>query len=293
MRRSVKITGLAILALLFLSLCIWYAVIQESRNGILTVSFLDIGQGDSIFIDAPSGRQALIDGGPNGIVLRGLSKVLPWYDRTIDVVIPTHPDADHIGGLVDVLPRYKIGMIVHSDAEGNTATAKALVDEIAREGARQIIARRGQIIDLGGGAYLEVLSPDKSVRNVDTNTGCVVTRLVYGKTSFMFSCDAPQGVENYLVRLDGSTSLTAGANGLKSDVLKAGHHGSRTSSSELFVGFVNPAYAVFSRGCKNRYGHPHKEVVGLFARFGIPTLDTCEKGTISFVSNGSTVVLKN
>src|SRR3989344_4731427 len=181
MRRSVKITGYAILALLFFTLCIWYAVIQESRNGLLTVSFLNIGQGDSIFIEAPSGRQALLDWGQSGIVLRELSKFIPWYDRTIDVVIPTHPDADHIGGLVDVLTRYKIGTIVHSDMEGDTATAKALAEGIAREGARQVIARRGQLIDLGGGAYLEILFPDRSVKNVETNTGCVVTRLVYGK----------------------------------------------------------------------------------------------------------------
>ncbi|MDP3965456.1 MAG: MBL fold metallo-hydrolase [bacterium] len=281
MRKSAKITLYALFALLFFNLCIWYAVIQESRNGLLTVSFLNIGQGDSIFIEAPSGRQALIDGGASGIVLRELSKVIPWYDRTIDVVIPTHPDADHIGGLVDVLPRYKIGTIVHSGVEGDTATAKALVAGMAREEARQVIARRGQIIDLGGGAYIEVLFPDRSVKYVETNTGCVVARLVYGKTSFMLSCDAPKEIENYLVRLDGAD--------LHSDVLKAGHHGSKNSSSELFVGFVNPAYGVFSRGCDNKYGHPASEVVALFERFGIPTGDTCKDGTITFVSDGQTV----
>ena len=284
MRRSVKITVYAILALLLLSSCIWYAVIQESRNGLLTVSFLNIGQGDSIFIEAPSGRQALIDGGPSGVVLRELSKFIPWYDRTIDVVIPTHPDADHIGGLVDVLPRYKIGTIVHSDMEGDTATAKALAEGIAREGARQVIARRGQIIDLGSGAYLEILFPDRSVKNVETNTGCVVTRLVYGKTSFMLSCDAPKEIENYLVHLEEAD--------LHADVLKAGHHGSKNSSSELFVGFVNPAYGVFSRGCKNKYGHPALEVTALFERFGIPTSDTCKDGTITFVSDGEKVLRK-
>ncbi|MDO8553127.1 MAG: MBL fold metallo-hydrolase [bacterium] len=281
MRQSVKITGYAILTLLFLTACIWYAVIRESRGGLLEVSFLDVGQGDSIFIDAPSGRQVLIDGGASGAVLRELSKVIPWYDRTIDVVIPTHPDSDHIGGLVDVLQRYKIGTIVHSDVEGDTATAKALEDEIAREGAKQIIARRGQIIDFGRGAYIEILFPDRSVTNVDTNTGCVVARLVYGKTSFMFSCDAPKGIENYLVSLDGAN--------LQSNVLKAGHHGSKNSSSELFVGFVNPTYGIFSRGCKNKYGHPAPEVVALFERFGIPTLDTCKDGTITFMSDGLTV----
>ncbi|MCR4281275.1 MAG: MBL fold metallo-hydrolase [Candidatus Kaiserbacteria bacterium] len=290
MRRSAKITGYALLALLVLTACIWYAVIQESRNGLLTVSFLNIGQGDSIFIDAPSGRQVLIDGGPSGAVLRELSKVMPWYDRTIDVVIPTHPDADHIGGLVDVLPRYKIGTIVHSDAEGDTATAKALGEEQAREGAQQVIARRGQIINLGTStgsgltAYLEILAPDRSVKRVETNTGCVVVRLVYGKTSFMLSCDAPKEIEDYLVRLDGAD--------LHSDVLKAGHHGSKNSSSELFVGFVNPAYGVFSRGCKNKYGHPAPEVVALFERFGIPTSDTCKDGTVTFVSDGEKVVRK-
>ena len=284
MRRSVKITGYAILTILFICLCIWYAVIQESRNGLLTVSFLDIGQGDSIYIESPSGRQVLIDGGPSGGVLRELSKFISWYDRTIDVVIPTHPDADHIGGLADGLPRYKIGMIVHSDVEGDTATAKALVAGMAREGAQQVIARRGQIIDLGGGAYLEILFPDRSVKNVETNTGCVVTRLVYGKTSFMLSCDAPKEIENYLVRLDGAD--------LHSDVLKAGHHGSKNSSSELFVGFVNPSHGVFSRGCNNKYGHPAPEIVALFERFGIPTGDTCKDGTITFVSDGNTVTLQ-
>ena len=284
MRPSARITLYAILALLFFTLCIWYAVIKESRNGLLTVSFLNIGQGDSIFIEAPSGRQVLIDGGPSGIVLRELSKVIPWYDRTIDVVIPTHPDADHIGGLVDVLPRYKIGMIVHSDMEGDTATAKALVAGMEREGAQQIIARRGQIIDLGSGAYLEILFPDRSVKNVETNTGCVVTRLVYGKTSFMLSCDAPKEIENYLVHLEEAD--------LHADVLKAGHHGSKNSSSELFVGFVNPAYGVFSRGCKNKYGHPALEVTALFERFGIPTSDTCKDGTITFVSDGEKVLRK-
>ncbi len=281
MRRSVKITGIALLVLVSFTGIVWFAELREDRHGLLTVSFLDIGQGDSIYVEAPSGRQVLIDGGPNSVVLRELSKVMPWYDRTFDVVIPTHPDADHIGGLIDVLARYKVGTILHSSVEGDTKTAAALVAAMAQEGARQVVAMRGQIVDLGGGAYLEILFPDRAVPHVDTNDGCVVARLVYGKTAFMLPCDAPQGVENYLVRLD--------ADQLHADVLKAGHHGSRTSSSDLFVGFVNPAYAVFSRGCDNRYGHPHQEVIERFARFGIPTLDTCTDSTITFVSDGNTV----
>ena len=124
---------------------------------------------------------------------------------------------------------------------------------------------------------------------LETNTGSIVGRLIYGDTSFMLTGDSPKAIEEYLVKLDGSTSLAAGANGLKSTVLKAGHHGSRTSSSLSFVGFVSPEYAVFSRGCDNSYGHPHEEVVAIMAKLGIPTFDTCLDGSVTFVSDGKTV----
>ena len=285
MRRSLQIQGVAILALLVLAGGVWYAALREDRARRLTVSCLNVGQGDAIFIDAPSGRQVLIDGGPSGGgLLRRLSAVMPFYDRSIDVVITTHPDADHITGLIEVLERYKVSYIIQSSVLGSTPTWDTLEDTIAadeKRGTRVITALRGQVFDLGNGAFLEILSPDRPVPHLDTNDGCVVVRLVYGTTSFMLSCDAPQSVEKYLVSLDGAS--------LKSDVLKAGHHGSRTSSSPLFVGFVSPQWAVYSRGCDNSYGHPHKEVVELFARFSIPTLDTCEEGTVTFVSDGKTV----
>ena len=282
MRMSVKIQGVTIVLLGIIAALVWYAVFLEDRHGLLTVSFLNIGQGDSIFIDSPIGRQVLIDGGPNSTVLRELSKVMPWWDRSIDLMIPTHPDADHVGGLIDVLARYQIATIIHSSVEGDTKTWASLVDAMNQEGAKEVVAKRGQIVDLGSDAYLEILSPDRDVSHVETNTGCVVARLVYGKTSFMLSCDAPKEIENYLVWLDGID--------LHSDILKAGHHGSKNSSSPLFLGFVNPEYGVFSRGCNNKYGHPAPEVVDRFKQFGIPTFDTCTEGTITFVSDGQTVV---
>jgi competence protein ComEC len=197
------------------------------------------------------------------------------------VVIPTHPDADHIAGLLPVLRRYDVSYIVHSDVAGDTVTARRLVSAMRHEGARDVVARRGQVIELGGSARLEVLAPDRSVTGVATNDGCVVTRLVYGNTAFMLGCDAPQTVEKYLAALDGR--------GLKSDVLKAGHHGSRTSSAPLFLDMVDPQWVVYSRGCDNIYGHPNRETIETMARFGIPTLDTCEQGTITFESDGRKV----
>jgi competence protein ComEC len=264
---------------------IGFAAFREDRHGVLTVSFLDIGQGDAIFIDAPSGRQVLVDGGPpSGAVLRRLGSAMPWWDRSIDVVLSTHPDADHVGGLIDVLARFTVGTIIRSSVEGDTKTFAAFNKAEADEGAHLVTAMRGQVVDLGAGTYLEILAPDRAVPGVDTNDGSIVARLVYGATSFMLTGDAPQSIENYVVALGTST--------LKSDVLKAGHHGSKTSSSALFLGFVDPAYGVYSRGCDNKYGHPNQETIDMFARFGIPTLDTCTEGTITFVSDGQTVVRK-
>jgi len=285
MQRSAQVMGLTVLVLSVLTVVIWMSVVQASTGGELRVTFLDVGQGDAIFIQSPSGAQMLIDGGKNRAVIRQLSKVMPLFDRSIDVVLATHPDSDHIGGLPDVLKRYRVGLVVQSsvlDPEG--VDAEALDAAVAREGeggSVQIVAERGQVIELGDGVTFEILFPDRSVSQIETNTGSIVGRLVYGSTSFMLTGDSPDEIEKYLVLLD--------AEGLQSTVLKAGHHGSRTSSSLQFVGYVSPEYAVFSRGCDNSYGHPHEEPVALFARLGIETFDTCEDGAITFVSDGTTV----
>jgi competence protein ComEC len=281
MRASSRLVA-ALIAVLALALCIIaYAVALEDRRGLLTVSFLDVGQGDAVFIDAPSGRQVLIDGGPSARVLRELARVSPWYDRHIDVVLATHPDADHINGLVDILARYDVGTLIRSSVRGETALAHTFEDIVGSGKFAVVTAQRGQVINLGKGARLEILFPDRPILGVEANVGCVVARLTYGDTAFMLPCDAPDEIELYLTRLDRER--------LKSDVLKAAHHGSKTSSAAAFVGAVAPSYAVFSRGCDNSYGHPHPDVVATYARFDVPTFDTCKDGTITFVSDGQMV----
>lgn len=284
MQRSVRILLLVLGIFFVLTVFAYYVNSVEDRNGLLTVSFLDVGQGDAIFIDAPSGIQVLIDGGPGSSVLRELSRVMPWYDRSIDVVVATHPDADHIEGLVSVLERYSVGTVVASSVEGTTALAETFDSRVDEEGARMFVVQRGDVIDLGKGARIEILFPDRSVSHVATNVGCIVARLTYGDTSFMLPCDTTQAVEEYITRLDPAS--------VDADVLKAAHHGSKTSSALPFVAAVSPAYAVYSRGCDNMYGHPHQEVIATFARLEVPTLDTCERGTITFVSDSVSVKLK-
>jgi competence protein ComEC len=277
----------AIIILSVLSAGTWYAVYEHARRGDLTVSFLNVGQGDAVFIQSPTGRQILVDGGSGSQVLRMLPTVMPWYDRSLDLIVGTHADLDHIGGLIELLPRYRVDAALVPSTMGESSAWRTYLEELRteeRSGARVYQATRGERIDIGGGAYVDVLFPDRDVPGLETNTGCVVTKVVYGNTAFMLSCDAPSAIEQYLALLDGTN--------LKADVLKAGHHGSKTSSNPLFVGLVDPQYAVFSRGCDNTYGHPSPETVETYARFNIPTLDTCTDGSITFVSDGQTVTRK-
>lgn len=276
----------AVLALLIvIAVLVWGYYFSLQGSGVLTVAFLNIGQGDAIFIESPSGVQVLVDGGPGRAVLRQLGRQMGFFDRTLDVIVATHPDSDHIGGLPDVLGLYAVSYIFDPGIAHSIPTYDAFLERSKEElGAQYILARRGQLINLGGGAYIRILFPDHDVTHVETNDGSVVLQLVYGDTAFLLTGDAPVNVEQYVSSLDGKT--------LHSDVLKVGHHGSRTSSSELFVGWASPEYAVISRGCDNRYGHPHQEVLNILNRFEIEIHDTCEEGTIVFESDGEHVILE-
>lgn len=211
----------------------------------------------------------LIDGGSNKSVLRKLGGIMPFYDRSIDVVLATHPDKDHIGGLPHVLDRYKVDYFLESGAVNETGVYRALQDR-----ADPILARRGMNIHLGSGVTVEILFPDRDVSGVESNTASIVARILYGNTSFLLTGDSPKSIEKYLV------SITD----LNSDVLKAGHHGSKTSSDISFIKQVSPSLVVISAGKDNRYGHPHQEVLDLFR--GISVLSTYESGNISILSDG-------
>ena len=255
----------------------------------LKVYFLDIGQGDSIFIQAPNGNQMIVDGGPpTGALERKLGEILPFWDRYIDVVLMTHPDQDHIGGLVDLLKNYKAGVFIEPGVGSDNGVYQTLENEVNAEGIHKILARRGQRINLGGGVVFDILFPDRDTTGWETNRASIVGRLTYGNTSFLLTGDSPVEIEHYLVGLDKKLATST----LASDVLKAGHHGSRTSSSEEYVREISPQYAVISAGKNNKYGHPHKEVVDLFNSLNIPILSTIEMGTIIFESDGKNLIYK-
>ncbi len=256
----------------------WMAYDMPEKK--LTVAFLDIGQGDSIFIQSPTGRQVLIDGGIDRDVLAQLASVMPFFDRSIDVVIATHPDKDHIGGLPYVFEQYDIDVVLDPGLEAASDSYSFYADVLSSEpDAMYYEARRGQVIDLGGGAYLRILYPDKDMDGAETNSASIVAQLVYGETEVMLTGDAPDETEIHLVSIESH---------LTSDILKAGHHGSKTSTSQEFLNAVDPDYTIISAGKDNSYGHPHEEVVARLVTASTTILTTFEVGTIVFESDGET-----
>jgi len=278
-----KFFGIVIVFSLFLlNIFIFAGAPVSGAPTYLKVAFLDIGQGDAIFIEAPSGMQMLIDAGQNKKVLEELTKVISYDDRTIDAVLTTHPDADHIGGIPFVFERFDVDTYISTANTSETATFKHVEDSVAGEaGVVRLYAKRGMFFDLGAGVIVTVLFPDRDVSNEESNDSSIVVQVSYGDIEFMLTGDAPQSVENYLVSL--------GEDKLESEVLKLGHHGSKTSTSESFLEIVGPEYAVISAGRDNRYGHPHKEVVDRVEEKGIQILNTQIDETIVFFSDGTRV----
>jgi competence protein ComEC len=273
--------SLLLLALVVANLLIAAAVLYAPPPA-LKVSFLNIGQGDSILIQGPTGVKVLVDGGPDRQVLRELSRKLAPWDRDFDLLVETHPDKDHISGLGDVLERYRVATYLEPGIPDMTSVSHHVMDDVAKEpGIRHLIAHRGMRIHLGGGAYADVLFPDRdeSTQKI-TNDGSIVLHVVYGASSFMLTGDLPSPYEDYLVGLDGAGGT------LESDVLKAGHHGSKYSTDSLWLAAVHPQYVVISAGKGNTYGHPNPAVIERIQKEGAQVLSTIERGTIDFETDG-------
>lgn len=247
----------------------WYQDFADTK-----VIFLDVGQGDAILISQGS-NQVLIDGGRSGkVLLERLSEYLPFWDRSLEAVVATHPDEDHIGGLVELVDTYHIGMFLDTRMKSDTETYRALQEAKQRNHLenREVFAGLSIRFPLGG--ILETVFPHRSFADSDskdTNATSIVMRLttVSGK-AFLFTGDLPSEEES---------SVDAG----HIDVLKAGHHGSKYSSSDGFLERISPYDAVFSVGAKNRYGHPAPETLDRLRNHHVENLfRTDTQGTIVY-----------
>jgi competence protein ComEC len=242
--------------------------------GSLKVVFLDVGQGDSILVQYGT-KQILIDGGPSGKTeLAKLGKYLPYFDDEIELVVATHPDKDHIAGLVEVARNYKIGKVLLTGAEKDTQVYKEWKDVLAYNKVEAVEVWRGTEVKFDG-AEMKILNPaGKVAANVgDANNSSIVARFDYGKNSFLFTGDIESPAENEI--------LESGEN-IDVDFLKIAHHGSKYSSSESFLDAASPENAIISVSAKNSYGHPTKEVLEALQKRNINILRTDEKGDIMF-----------
>jgi competence protein ComEC len=267
-----------ILGLLFVgAFLIWLAVFTQVQANLLEITFFDVGQGEAIFVETPQGHQILIDGGSDATILEKLGQAMPFYDQSIDLIILTHPEADHLSGLVEVLRYYQVGQILENGIQRNTPEYQEWMKLIQKKEIPLKIAQAGQVVHLGPGVNLRILWPDQRLVQSEArkvNNVSIVAQLIYGQSEFLLTGDIEKQIELRLIN--------QGLN-LESDVLKIGHHGSKTSSSQIFLEAVNPKIAVISVG-KNSYGHPHQEVLERLKK--IKVYQTDKDGDVEIITDG-------
>lgn len=223
-----------------------------AQEGEMKVWFFDVGQGDATFLEFPTGEQVLIDAGVNGRILQKLGSVMSPLDREIDIVIATHPDADHIGGIADVFEHYEVGSFYETGARKYTRTVDHMVEAVQMEGAEHRYISKGEEIQFGD-TILETLYPEETYEDIvpdDANELSLTFLLRYGETELLLPGDL--GKEGELEITDELFDI---------DILKSGHHGSSTSSAAKFLNTIKAEVVIVSAGLDNRYGHPHDIVM--------------------------------
>lgn len=256
--------------------------LMQLPDGRLHLKIYDVGQGDAIFIKTPKGNRLLVDGGPGDLVIEPLSWDLPLFDRSLDLVLLTHPHADHVGGLTEVLRRFKAKNIVFSAVDVKTATFRSFLDEAARqgrEGAKVSAVKKGDRI-LIGGVTLNILWPENEepVNVNNENNLSIVSQLNFGNFNVFLPGDQEK---DEFGRMAGKTKMEA------VEVLKVAHHGSKNGLDRRVLETLRPQIGVISAGRGNKYGHPSPETINLLDDFSAKIYRTDVVGTVEIVSDGS------
>ncbi len=239
----------------------------------MRVHFIDVGQGDSILIESPNGKTMLIDGGVKGAGQQVVSYLKELGVNKLDQVVATHPDADHIGGLIPVLQTIPIEQFYDSGKVHTSQTFEEMLMAIDQKNIPYYVPKTGDLIEFDKDVTVKVLNANEHA--TDNNDASIVLKVVYGNVSFLLTGDAGIALEKEMMQND----VTA-------TILKAGHHGSNTSSSEEFIRAVKPEVTILSYGEDNKYGHPHAEVVDRLQAMGSNIYATAESGTIIVATDG-------
>lgn len=239
----------------------------------MQVHFIDVGQGDSILIESPSGKTMLIDGGVKGAGQQIVSYLKELGINKLDIVVATHPDADHIGGLIPVLDNMTIEQFYDSGKVHTSQTFEEMLTRIDEKNIPYHVPKIGDDIEFDKNVNVKVLNANDQA--TDNNDASIVLKMTYGNVSFLLTGDAGVALEKEMLQYD-----------VKATVLKAGHHGSNTSSSEEFIQAVKPEVTILSYGEDNKYGHPHAEIVDRLQAIGSKIYATADLGTITVSTDG-------
>ena len=285
MEKKIKVWLFIVAVLFLLNIFTWQEVFAIASDNNLQVYFLNVGQGDSAFIETPENHQIIIDGGPDSSALSKISELMPFWDKTIDLVVLSHPEKDHMQGLLDILKRYKADYILDSGIKKESAEYREwqkILEYQKENGTKIVFVKNGDIVRLGK-TEIKIISPfeDFSGQATDdsTNEACIVSKLVFGNNSFLFTGDISTKTEKEIISSGEDATC---------DVLKVSHHGSKYSTSEDFLANISSKFAVIEVG-KNSYGHPTQETLQRLEKFGIQVLRTDTSGDVKFVSDGENI----
>jgi len=275
-----KYLTLSLLSLFLLGGLFFYqnAKLNDQR---LHLVVCNVGQGDAIYIKTPSGKDILVDGGPNDLVLNCLTSNMPFWDRTIDLVILTHPDADHITGLIPVLERYNVLHFVTSKTSKSTAIYKNFLKALENEDLELKYVFANDKINFGDGVVSKIIWPSfgslnsQVIKESEVNEYSVIQLITYGNFKALLTGDAGVFTVDKIVKDAGDI-----------DVLKVPHHGSKTGFSSLFLENTRPEVGLISVGAKNRYGHPSAYSLDLLNKHNVKVLRTDKNGEIEVLSDG-------
>lgn len=280
MRRRLHLPAI-VLTLLF---CVTFVAWKEfcvRPDGLVHIAVMDIGQGDGIFVTGPQGQQILFDGGPDLSTLTEMGRQMSFFDRHINVLVLTHPHLDHVAAFPEILKRYRVDVIIMTGVVADAAPYREMLNILKEEQIAVMIADPAKDVDLGGGLTLDVLWPPPEYAGMETekdlNDTSVVTMLRFGNDSMLLTGDMEEVEEN---------ELLASGEDVHADILKVGHHGSRSSTSTGFLLAVDPDLAVISAGRENSFGHPHASTLARFTQFKIPVRVTAWEGTIDLTMDG-------
>ncbi|MGG5462057.1 ComEC/Rec2 family competence protein [Clostridium sp. B9] len=253
----------------------------ETVKGEMNVTYLNVGQGDSELIQV-NGKNMLIDAGTNAGADELVKDLKDRGIKTIDIAIATHPHEDHIGGMDEVLENFDVKSFYAPKVAHTTKTYENMLKAVKNEGLKLKQIKEGTDIDLGVNTDVEVYTPTKTSYD-DLNNYSPIMKITYGENAFMFTGDAEEISEKEALKEHKD---------LKADVLKLGHHGSHSSTSEPFLKAVDPSIAIVSCGKNNKYGHPHKETMDKLKQANVKVYETFRDGDITITSNGQKLNVK-